>query len=84
MIAPRPSCSGHYAKPGIACIAPAEARNGPVHPTPRHFEYANQNGLVLLTHNYNDFLELHDVVKATRVNITAFSSSAQTMTLRAT
>ena len=32
----------------------------------RHFEYATQNRLVLLTRNYDDFLELHDVVQATR------------------
>ena len=30
----------------------------------RHFEYATRNGLVLLTRNYADFAELHDVVQA--------------------
>jgi hypothetical protein len=30
----------------------------------RHFEYATQNGLVVLTRNYDDFAELHDVVLA--------------------
>ena len=30
----------------------------------RHFEYATRNGLVLLTRNYGDFAELHDVVQA--------------------
>src|SRR5205809_1300294 len=30
----------------------------------RHFEYATRNGLVLLTRNYDDFVELHDVVQA--------------------
>ena len=30
----------------------------------RHFEYATRNGLALLTRNYDDFAELHDVVQA--------------------
>jgi predicted nuclease of predicted toxin-antitoxin system len=30
----------------------------------RHFEYATLNRHVLLTRNYDDFLELHDVVQA--------------------
>ena len=30
----------------------------------RHFEYATRNSLVLLTRNYDDFAELHDVVQA--------------------
>jgi predicted nuclease of predicted toxin-antitoxin system len=32
----------------------------------RHFEYAISHQLILLTRNYDDFLELHDVVQATR------------------
>jgi predicted nuclease of predicted toxin-antitoxin system len=32
----------------------------------RHFEYATRNGRVLLTRNYDDFAELHDVVQAAR------------------
>ncbi len=31
----------------------------------RHLEHAAQQGLVILTRNYADFLELHDVVQAT-------------------
>ena len=30
----------------------------------RHFEYATRNSLVLITRNYDDFAELHDVVQA--------------------
>ena len=33
----------------------------------RHFEYAARNHLVLLTRNYDDFAELHDVVHVTTV-----------------
>ena len=32
----------------------------------RHFEYAARNHLVLLTRNYDDFAELHDVVQVTQ------------------
>ena len=30
----------------------------------RHFEYSTRNCFVLVTRNYDDFLELHDVVQA--------------------
>jgi predicted nuclease of predicted toxin-antitoxin system len=52
-------------KAGHHVLTPAEAAKAGLSDA-RHFEYASQNGLIILTRNYEDFLELHDVVQATR------------------
>lgn len=47
----------------------------------RHFEYATRNRLVLLTRNYDDFAELHDVVLAAD-GVLGFSKESRTKRLK--
>src|SRR5437868_2727570 len=50
-------------KAGHAVTIPAEASFTGVSDA-RHFVHAIQNGLTLVTRNHDDFLELHEVVRA--------------------
>jgi predicted nuclease of predicted toxin-antitoxin system len=51
-------------KTGHQVIVPADALLGGA-ADPRHFLYAVENGLVLLTRNHDDFEDLHRLVQAT-------------------